>query len=61
MPGLQKVKVFANANVVGLEKEMNSWLRSTSPPPDIKHMQLTAWGSSEGAGEYTIVCLMVHE
>jgi hypothetical protein len=40
---------------------MNSWLRSTSPPPDIKHMQLTAWGSSEGAGEYTIVCLMVHE
>ena len=46
---------------LGLEKEMNAWLRSSSPPPVIIHMQLTGWASSGESGEYMVVCLVVYE
>jgi hypothetical protein len=61
MPGLQKIKIFANANVVGLEREMNSWLRNTSPHPVIVKLQTTGWGMASGSGEYTVVCVVVYE
>ena len=57
----QKIKVFANANVVGLEKEMNAWLRGGSPPPVIQQVQLSGWGAGGGAGEYTVVAVVVFE
>ena|GEM_PF-1630306 len=61
MAKLQKVKVFANQNVVGLEKEMNAWLRSMSPPPIIVRIEMTGWGAGGGAGDYTVICLVVYE
>ncbi len=61
MPGLQKFKVFANASVVGLEKELNNWLRSTTPTPDVKHTQMTGWGIGDGIGEYMVVCIIQYE
>ena len=61
MPGLQRVKVFANANVVGLEKEMNSWLRGTSPTPEVKMIDTSGWGTGSGTGEYTVVCVVLYE
>ncbi len=61
MPGLQRIKVFANANVAGLEKEMNSWLRGTSPTPEIKTIETSGWGTGAGAGEYTVVCIVLYE
>lgn len=57
----QKVKVFANANVVGLEKELNNWLRNTTPHPIITEIETTGWGAGGGAGEYTIVCVIIYE
>ncbi|MCK4772552.1 MAG: hypothetical protein KAT18_06490 [Candidatus Latescibacteria bacterium] len=57
----QKVKVFANSNVVGLEKEMNAWLRGTSPQAFITEAQMTGWGEGGGAGEYTVVCVVIYE
>jgi len=61
MTKLQKIKLFANSNVVALEKEMNTWLRDTTPPPVITQFQTAGWGEGGGAGEYTIVCLVVYE
>ena len=61
MPGLQRFKVFASSNVVGLEKELNNWLRSTTPTPDVKQMQTTGWGEGTGTGEYMIVCIVQYE
>ncbi len=61
MSKLQKIKLFANSNVVGLEKDMSTWLRDTTPPPVITQLQTTGWGDGGGAGEYTIVCLVVYE
>ena len=57
----QKVKVFANSNVVGLEKEMNSWLRNTTPHPVITEIETTGWGTGGGAGECTVVCVIIYE
>lgn len=57
----QKVKVFANANSMGLEREMNAWLRSGSPPPVIQDIQLTGWGEGGGTGQYTIVAVVIYE
>lgn len=57
----QKVKIFANASSVGLEREMNSWLRNTSPTPQITKLEVTGWGEGGGAGGYTIVALVVYE
>jgi hypothetical protein len=57
----QKVKVFANSNVVGLEKDMNAWLRSLTPPPVITMIQTNGWGTGGGAGEYTVICIVVYE
>jgi hypothetical protein len=61
MPGLQKFKVFANANVVGLEKELNNWLRSASPTPEVKLIQTSGWGEGGGTGEYMVVCIILYE
>ena len=61
MSGLQKFKVFANANVVGLEKELNNWLRTTTPTPDVKQIQTSGWGIGGGAGEYMVVCVIQYE
>jgi hypothetical protein len=61
MPGLQKFKVFANANVVGLERELNNWLRSSTPTPDVKLIQLSGWGTGEGVGEYMVVCVIQYQ
>ena len=57
----QKVKVFANSNVVGLEKELNNWLRNTTPHPIITEIEVTGWGAGDGAGECTVVCIIVYE
>ena len=57
----QKVKAFANSNVVGLEKEINAWLRSGSPPPVITQVEMTGWGEGGGAGDYTLACLVIYE
>ena len=57
----QKAKVFANSNVVGLEKELNNWIRSTTPHPVITEIEMTGWGSGSGAGEYTVVCVVIYE
>ena len=56
----QKIKIFANANVVGLEKEMNSFLK-TDPIPMVKEVKMTGWGSGGGAGDYTIVAIILYE
>ncbi len=57
----QKIKVFASANSVGLEREMNNWLRSTSPTPQITQLEVSGWGEGEGAGGYTILALVIYE
>ncbi len=57
----QKVKVFANANSMGLEREMNSWLKSGSPPPVVQDVQITGWGESGDTGQYTIVAVVIYE
>ena len=57
----QKVKIFASASSVGLEREMNAWLRGTSPTPSITDIEISGWGEGGGAGGYTIVALVVYE
>jgi hypothetical protein len=57
----QKIKVFASSNSVGLEREMNGWLRSTSPTPQITQLEVSGWGEGEGAGSYAIVAIVVYE
>lgn len=54
----QKVKMFGNSNVAGLERDINSWLRSTSPSPLVREVEISGWG---GAGEYTVVALVLYE
>ncbi len=61
----QKVKIFASSNVVGLEKELNNWLRNTTPHPIITEIETTGWGAGGGAGggagEYTVICVVIYE
>ena len=57
----QKVKLFGNANVAGLERDINSWLRSTTPSPVVREVEISGWGGGAGAGEYTVVALVLYE
>ena len=65
MPKLQrpqKVKLFANANVAGMERDMNTWLRSgSSSPPVVRQVQVAGWGGGGGTGDYTVMALVLYE
>jgi hypothetical protein len=58
----QKVKLFASANVAGLERDMNTWLRSgSSSPPVVRQVQVSGWGSGGETGDYTVMALVLYE
>jgi hypothetical protein len=57
-----KVKLFASANVAGLERDMNAWLRSsTTSLPVIRQIQVAGWGGGGSTGEYTVMALVLYE
>ena len=58
----QKVKLFASVNVAGLERDMNSWLRSSATsPPVVRQIQVAGWGAGSGTGDYTVMALVLYE